>query len=93
MGPPAVGPHAEKHGQPFRLLTRRAVTALTRESMREIIGSRGGGLDVHQALIVACLIPREVLPAQSPARPQASRHGGRAPSAGGRLRGALERDA
>jgi|SRR5215510_1169874 len=56
MVPPFVGLHVEKNVQQFISLTRNAVTALTKEKMMEVIVSRGCGLDVHQSLIVACLM-------------------------------------
>jgi transposase len=56
MVPPDVGLRAEKDGQQFRLSISSAVTAFTKEVLMEVCVSRGCGLDVHQALIVACLM-------------------------------------
>jgi transposase len=56
MVPLIVGLHVEKNVQQFLSLTSSAVTAITKEKMMEVIVSRGSGLDVHQSLIVACLM-------------------------------------
>jgi transposase len=59
MVPPVVGLHAEKDAQQRHLLTSNAVTALNKEITMEVIVSRGCGLDVHQATVVACLLVGE----------------------------------
>jgi hypothetical protein len=41
------------------LLTSSAVTALNKEMAMEVLASRGCGLDVHQATVVACLLTGE----------------------------------
>jgi transposase len=59
MVPPVVGLQVEKDAQQRHLLTSSAVTALNKEMTMEVIVSRGGGLDVHQATVVACLLVGE----------------------------------
>src|SRR5262252_4111153 len=59
MVPPFVGLHAEKDARAVSLLISSAVTALNKEMTMEVLVSRGCGLDVHQATVVACLLTGE----------------------------------